>query len=380
MIFSKDWVERWHVHPYGKRDYDFIDGLRGIAILMVVACHVLYVNPSSSRSILFIGALFGSGALGVSLFFVLSGFLIALPFWSRLVSGEQNCTPRGYAGRRFWKIYPPMALSILILLPYYIFRIGDSEEYIMTAMQWWSGLPVVFPISSRINPVMWSLIIEVQFYITLPAFFLLIRQCGFNKAVWASILVFVIIPLSAWGIYSRFGIHTALHPVIRTNYPVGLMYFPLGVLFAALVASGRGSRGLARVGYLGILFLGITIYIQASASIHVMQIPEVLPTILMMTAGAMSLFFVFDQSKVGARLLCMPWLRWLGMLSYEWYLLHQPLFYLMWNGKSGGNVLKYLWITLGSAVGSLLLAAIMYRYFSLPILKLARGNAAERGV
>ena len=93
----------------------------------------------------------------------------------------------------------------------------------------------------------------------------------------------------------------------------------------------------------------------------------------------MSLFFVFDQNKVGARLLCMPWLRWLGMVSYEWYLLHQPLFHLLWNGTTGGNVLKYLLITLGSAGGSLLLAAIMYRYFSLPILKWARGKAPVRG-
>lgn len=62
------------------------------------------------------------------------------------------------------------------------------------------------------------------------------------------------------------------------------------------------------------------------------------------------------------------------MVSYEWYLLHQPLFQLLWNGKTGGNVLKYLWITMGSAGGSLLLASLMYRYFSLPILKWARGK------
>ena len=379
MIFSKDWVERWHVHPYGKREYDFIDGLRGIAILMVVAFHVLYVNPSSSRPILFIGALFVSGALGVSLFFVLSGFLIALPFWSRLITGAPSCTPRGYAHRRFWKIYPPLAFTVLILLPYYILRKGHPEEYFLTAMQWWVGLPVVLPVSSRINPVMWSLIVEVQFYITLPAFFLLIRRHGFSKAVWASMLAFLIIPLSAWWIYSENGIHMSLHPIIRSNYPVGLMNFSLGVLFSALVVSGRGSRGLSRIGYLGLLLIGITIFVQALGSIHLLKIPEVLPTVLMMAAGAMSLFFVFDQNKVGARLLCMPWLRWLGMVSYEWYLLHQPLFHLLWNGTTGGNVLKYLLITLGSAGGSLLLAAIMYRYFSLPILKWARGKAPVRG-
>jgi len=374
MIFSKNWVEGWHVHPYRKREYDFIDGLRGIAILMVVACHVLFVNPNSKGLAMFIGGLFRSGALGVSLFFVLSGFLIALPFWNRLIAGAENCTPIGFARRRFWKIYPPLALSILILLPYYILRRGHPEEYFLTALQWLSGWSVVFPVSSRINPVMWSLILEVQFYITLPAFFFLMRRCGFRKAVWWSLFVFLILPVLAWWIYALFGIHTSLHPVIRSNYPMGLMYFPLGVLFAALVASGRGFRGLAGIGYAGLLLVGIALVFQALINIHLLELPEFFPTALMMLAGVTALFFVFDHNAVGARFLCMPWLRWLGMVSYEWYLLHQPLFQLLWNGKTGGNVLKYVWITMGSAGGSLLLAALMYRYFSLPILKWARGK------
>jgi len=378
MIFSNKWVERWHVLPNGRREIDFIDGLRGIAILMVVACHVLFVNPSSTGVMRFLGALFRSGSLGVSLFFVLSGFLIALPFWTRLRANAESCTPRGYASRRFWKIYPPLALTVLILLPYYILRKGHPGDYLLTALQWCTGLPVVFPVSSRINPVMWSLILEVQFYITLPIFFLLVRRKGFTKAVWWSLAIFLILPTLAWWIYSQFGIHTALHPVIRSNYPVGLMYFPLGVLFAALVASGRRSQGMARLGYAGLMLLMVSILAHACRSLQFLEMPEVLPTALMMLAGALALFFVFDQKLAGARFLCMPWLRWLGMVSYEWYLLHQPLFQLLWDGKTGGNILKYLWVTLGSAGGSLLLAALMYRYFSLPILKWARVKVPAR--
>jgi peptidoglycan/LPS O-acetylase OafA/YrhL len=373
MIFSKDWVERWHVHPYGKREYDFIDGLRGVAILMVVASHVLWVNPSYGSWIRFIGYLFHSGALGVSLFFVLSGFLIALPFWNRLIAGAENCTPIGYGRRRFWKIYPPLALSVLILLPYYILRKGHPEEYFLTALQWWTGLPVAFPVSSRINPVMWSLVIEVQFYMTLPVFFYLMRSSGFRKTVWGSLFVFLIFPVLAWWIYAQFGIHTSIHPFIQSNYPVGMINFPLGVLFAALVASGRGSNSLVRIGYAGFLMVIIAIF-DCVVCFSNNSVMSVYPKIMMMVASTACLFFVFDQSSLGARFLCMPWLRWLGMVSYEWYLLHQPLFQLLWNGKTGGNVLKYLWITLGSAGGSLLLAALMYRYFSLPILKWARGK------
>ena len=44
---GNSWLNAWHVNPSLNRDYDFIDGLRGIAILMVLCCHILYVNRRS---------------------------------------------------------------------------------------------------------------------------------------------------------------------------------------------------------------------------------------------------------------------------------------------------------------------------------------------
>jgi peptidoglycan/LPS O-acetylase OafA/YrhL len=74
------WVDRWHVNPSANKDYDLIDGLRGIAILMVLIGHQFYRNPAAGPWKQFFMVLINPG-FGVIIFFALSGFLISLPFW-----------------------------------------------------------------------------------------------------------------------------------------------------------------------------------------------------------------------------------------------------------------------------------------------------------
>src|ERR1041384_2385653 len=113
------WLDRWHVNPTLSKDYDVIDGLRGIAILMVIACHMLYTNPAAGSLTHFIGGVFAAGTWGVTLFFTISGFLISHPFWKRKVQGSPQTIPSGYGWRGFWKSYSPLALSIILLAPIY---------------------------------------------------------------------------------------------------------------------------------------------------------------------------------------------------------------------------------------------------------------------
>ena len=59
-------------------------------------------------------------------------------------------------------------------------------------------------------------------------------------------------------------------------------------------------------------------------------------------AAGCLLFFVADPQHAAARFLSAPWLRWCGIISYEWYLFHRPL--ILWaresSGPAGGNLLK----------------------------------------
>ena len=97
------WLDAWHVNPSLNRDYDFIDGLRGIAILLVLCSHGIYVNPNAGPVVKFSGAMIGAGAGGIILFFAISGFLISWPFWRHKFAKGRPVALPGYAARRFWK-------------------------------------------------------------------------------------------------------------------------------------------------------------------------------------------------------------------------------------------------------------------------------------
>jgi len=69
-------------------------------------------------------------------------------------------------------------------------------------------------------------------------------------------------------------------------------------------------------------------------------------------------------------------LRWCGIISYEWYLFHQPI--IIWGrhifGPAGGNPAFYAAIVGGPVLLGLILSALIYRFYSLPILKHGRGG------
>jgi len=179
---GKFWLDSWHVSPSVNRDYDFIDGLRGIAILMVVIGHHFYINPKSAGLTQYVGSLVGTGGCGVTLFYALSEFLISWGFWKRKVTSAKTTTPQCYAQRRFWKIYPPLAFSILLLTPFYSV-LNSDWSYFPLAAKWLTGWAFILPVSGKMNPVMWTLVIEVQFYVTLPLVFLCLKRVSPKRSL-----------------------------------------------------------------------------------------------------------------------------------------------------------------------------------------------------
>lgn len=369
------WLDKWHVNPSANREYDFIDGLRGIAILMVLVCHHLYVNPQSGPVVLFLGELFGTFGRGVQLFFALSGFLISWPFWKRKVARSLEVVPPGYARRRFWKIYPPLALSVIILTPVYIF-LSHDWSYLRVALQWLVGIPVLLPVSGKLNPVMWTLVVEAQFYVVLPLVFASMKRVSTKASLGVITLAFLLVPAAFRAIT---GLSADFYPSINSHFPSALDAFAFGILVAGLDTQGILKRGWARFGVAGMVLWPMSLLLLAWIRRHPAsnsQALETASTWMEMAGSGCLLCYVANPQHPVARLLCAPWLRWCGIISYEWYLFHQPI--TLWArqiiGPASGSAARYSAIVGGSFLVSTILAACVYRYFSLPILKYGRAR------
>src|SRR5262249_21688328 len=93
-------------------------------------------------------------------------------------------------------------------------------------------------------------------------------------------------------------------------------------------------------------------------------------------AGGLLLCYVADSRRTPPRILSTPWLRWCGIVSYEWYLFHQPILYWIriLFGAANGSLPKFILTQGSSFIVTLALGACVYRFFSLPILKYGRAK------
>jgi len=383
-------IRDWVVKPSSAKHFDALDGLRGIAIILVVCFHTFYINPDRGPFQRAIGDLLNWGRMGVPIFFVLSGFLISYPFFKNKNNGDRSGYPRGYAWRRIGKILPPYYLSIAVFILFYWVRLQDPA-YTIAGLKWAIALGSFLPIVPDFDSPYWSLMIEIGFYITLPLLFWILKPFPVRVPAIVIPLVLVLVPLAVRFVHGPPAVAVPGGPVdlVGTRFPYNADYFAWGVAFAALYALGvprDGSQSrLAWVGYVGVGLLVATILLLGywTASADIVRHPTRLDIEVYHWCPGLAafclLFFVFDPGRWGARLLSAGWLRFTGIISYEWFLFHYPVvsWFRSMVGDTHGNVSWYLVRTVVPAVLTFVVAAVIYRSFSLPILNYIR-NHLER--
>ena len=190
----------------GRRFIAEVDGLRFVAISAVVLYHLSQhtltrhmAGASVQPGEAWLTKLLDLGHYGVQLFFVLSGFLLALPFakW-RLGLGDKPSL-RAYYFRRLTRLEPPYMVAMLLLFA------GPPLVASWMSGGWslWPNLlaslvyqhNLIFGAMNPINPVTWSLEIEVQFYMLAPA---LAVVFSIGNAVARRAALFVFMLASRW--------------------------------------------------------------------------------------------------------------------------------------------------------------------------------------
>lgn len=353
-----------------------LDGLRGLASLMVVLTHVGLAAPLAtnltlsswlSRPDLVLVSLASDGSTAVTIFFVLSGLVLVLP-----MVGEKRARdlPRwaAYYPRRLLRLYVPVWGSILLAIGWYVAVTPRTTpwttDWVASHDQPILLRPLLAAFELRrttfLNSPLWSLHYEVVFSLLLPVY-VLIASWG---PTWARRLLPPAIAV------------TGLGALVGSDLLVMLPQFLVGALLAAQrerlhawLHSLSASSGLALV--------TLSLVLTQSAAV------------LTWVGPTWSLGFAWPLRVTGSAILVMLFMgwwpaqrlsstrvvSWLGAMSFSLYLVHEPLVVSL--RLLLGPSATYTQLLVAALPASLALAAVFWWVVERPAHELSRWVGAR---
>jgi len=319
-----------------------MDGLRGIAILLVVACHGAKYTMDLHQGWTYHAL--EEGAHGVDLFFVISGFCLAYPILRRRFDTDAvNFDILRFYCRRVIRIVPAYWVAFLALLVVSLVVVARGFELPWPAVKlpptFSNGVGQLFFLNSATNLCgsFWTLAVEFRWYLVFPIIlWLYIRWPWTIYALMAATLV----------VY-----HFLLSQIDFATLPG----FLLGIIAADLAIRGskinRFALGLFVAGVLGSLWLEPKGHLDYA-----------LQNQLWWQVAAFFLVLAGVANGMVQRVLAHPWLAWVGVAAYSIYLYHDPV--EAWYAFSGGQnlILAMIAGVLAGALGWL----FVERYVMVP--------------
>ncbi len=347
--------------------FAFADGLRGLAALWVVLFHLSEghhvdylrsVFPDYINDILF-----NFGHLGVAIFFVLSGYVMAYTVESTAIDTKLSIK---FILRRFLRLTPPYYFAIIFAITFLLLkRISTLENAALPSVSDFFihllYLQEFFNIH-EINTIFWTLCIEVQFYIF---FILLVLFSDYISKISnspnARALVFTLIGLFSlpWAFQHQL---TAFWTGSFIKYWYSFM---AGTLVCWSIKGTISERYFAMMYILAIVIAGIITSQQ-----------------FVLTAGLTASLLLFAGLNNYMNIwLNWKWLQKIGLISYSLYLLHNPITGAIANiihRLLPQGVITDLVITTATLTTSLTAAWIMYKYIEIPSIQLSHKISAVK--
>jgi len=336
-----------------------IEGLRGIAILLVVAFHA---GVPMVRG----------GFVGVDVFFVLSGFFITAML-ARELSETGDVDINAFYTRRALRLLPALLITLVVTLGvvFWLYApidraaiASDARAVALHAgnVAFASGSVDYF--STGDNPLLhtWSLAVEEQFYLIWPLLFLSIGFLGVaDQGARARNRLFVaIVVVGALSFMVSLWMTRTSQPWAFFGMPTRIWEFALGGALAMVLngaSSGRSASTVFQVMGLVMIGVGVVSYDRVTPYPGFAALLPALGTALVILGGERA-----PESPV-SRALGVPPLRWLGRLSYAWYLWHWPLV--------GAAAVLYPQIGVGGrlawSAAALVLAWLTHKFIEQPV-------------
>jgi len=308
-----------------------IDGIRFLAIIMVILFHIHgYFVEKSGNTFMDAGnyplldSILQGGHNGVQLFFVLSGFILCLPFAQQYINHGKKVNLKKYYLRRVTRLEPPYFIAMIALffaalamgmynLPFLLKSLGASLVYLHN---------ILLHHTPYLTVVAWSLEIEIQFYLLAP---LLFRILKLQPAARRVLLMAAIVGI-CW---------------LQHHYPLPfrslygyLQYFLSGILLADLYVSGSGEKTLnnAVSAFSAVILLGCILFAS-----HVGYAFEV----YLFPFCIMAFYLIVLKNDWVREVFSYKFIPIIGGMCYSIYLLHYTIVSLFGRFTIGIRVSDY---------------------------------------
>jgi peptidoglycan/LPS O-acetylase OafA/YrhL len=360
--------------------------MRAIAVLSVVLVHSALTSEAFGPSLP--GRLLAHMNVGVTIFFLISGFLLYRPMIAYRTAPLRSPPARDYARRRVLRIYPAywLALTALFLVPSVSGVPGG---------RWWPmysllhTLPIysgrqcwTLPKSCGMAQT-WSLVVELTFYVALPVYARLVAGATRRLTVrsWMTSELIVLVALSLGSLLLQYVILWPAPPTWVTRSVIGYVpWFALGMGMAIVSVSRSGPSPAARStrwtlwplaeicwGLAAVLYIGLSLWLSPTPFLLPRDQQVVSELGFGLIAALLLLPAVFGSPGLPGRLLATRTMAWLGLISYGIFLWHYAVALKL--GFSGAHG-SFVPVLLGTLAISIPLAAASYYLLERPVLRL----------
>jgi peptidoglycan/LPS O-acetylase OafA/YrhL len=363
-----------------------LTGVRGLAATWVLAQHAwnfanqpLLAVPAMHIDLT---PLVKCGYVGVDLFFVLSGFLLSMPFHRAALERRAYPSLKIFWIHRCRRVLPAYWLQIVILATIF-FVLGEHPDQVAPRNLAAIGLLVFnivpWPVP-LLNVVYWSMPVEWDFYVVLPLLAWLVTRCRWPLALLFAMMVAVAFRVLCYWSLTDARVAAFVSYWDIQQLPARLDQFFVGICVAWIAAgrmlSTRTANACLAAGAAGIITM---LYVAAPRDDFLSRADA--PYIFYhhtLTAAAFGLLVLgaAGRTRAGALLFANRPMTFLGLISYSLYLWHHPLLRVLQvvGLTSSARVPAWLVVLLALPV-VLIVAWLSYRFVETPFL---HGTAAPR--